>query len=110
MGGADDLIELTHLHESAILHALELRYDTDMIYTVTGPILIAPNPFKPMDLYSDATIDQHRMQGEYGVGSAAQDSSSKLSKFSTPSGKGRARKQQTTQSRLPPHEYQTDSG
>jgi myosin heavy subunit len=46
VGGVDDLIELTHLHEPAILHALRLRYDSDIIYTSTGPILIAINPFK----------------------------------------------------------------
>lgn len=31
VGGVDDLIELTHLHEPANLHALQLRYDADMI-------------------------------------------------------------------------------
>ena len=45
-GGVDDLIGLTHLHEPAILHALRLRYDTDIIYTNTGPIVLAINPFK----------------------------------------------------------------
>lgn len=45
-GGVDDLIGLTHLHEPAILHALRLRYNTDIIYTSTGPILLAINPFK----------------------------------------------------------------
>lgn len=45
-GGVDDLIGLTHLHEPAILHALRLRYDADIIYTNTGPILLAINPFK----------------------------------------------------------------
>ena len=52
-GGVDDLIELMHLHEPAILHSLRLRYEQDVIYTATGPILIAINPFKAMpDLYS----------------------------------------------------------
>ena len=45
-GGVDDLIGLTHLHEPAVLHALRLRYDVDAIYTNTGPILLAINPFK----------------------------------------------------------------
>ena len=47
-GQDDDLIGLTHLHEPAILHALRLRYDADVIYTSTGPILLAINPFKVM--------------------------------------------------------------
>jgi hypothetical protein len=46
VGGVHDLIGLTHLHEPAILHALRLRYDADVIYTSTGPILIAINPFQ----------------------------------------------------------------
>jgi myosin heavy subunit len=105
VGGVDDLIELTHLHEPAILHALRLRYDSNIIYTSTGPILIAVNPFKPMDLYSEDTMETYRLQGEQGSGSSASDSPSK---FSTPRGKGRGRKPQQTQKapRLPPHVYQ----
>ena len=34
----DDLISLTHLHEPAILHAFEMRFAHDIIYTSTGPI------------------------------------------------------------------------
>lgn len=41
-----DLATLTHLHEAEVLHALQLRYDIDQIYTFCGPILIAVNPFK----------------------------------------------------------------
>lgn len=49
----DDLISLTHLHEPAILHALEMRFGHDIIYTSTGPILIAVNPFKAVSLYTE---------------------------------------------------------
>ncbi|CAD7956287.1 unnamed protein product [Amoebophrya sp. A120] len=49
----DDLTQLTHLHEPAVLHSLQMRFDIDKIYTFTGPILIAVNPFKTIaDLYS----------------------------------------------------------
>ena len=41
----DDLIVLTHLHEPAILYTLQQRYNEDVIYTYTGPILLAINPF-----------------------------------------------------------------
>ncbi|CBZ56289.1 Myosin, related [Neospora caninum Liverpool] len=41
-----DLTMLTHLHEAAVLDSLNLRFDIDEIYTFTGPILIAVNPFK----------------------------------------------------------------
>ncbi len=65
VGGVHDLIGLTHLHEPAILHALRLRYDADIIYTSTGPILIAVNPFQRMDhLYSSEVMERYRMQGE----------------------------------------------
>ena len=45
----EDLVELTHLHEPAIVHALEARYKEDIIYTNTGSILLAVNPFKKID-------------------------------------------------------------
>ncbi|EEC47670.1 predicted protein, partial [Phaeodactylum tricornutum CCAP 1055/1] len=68
VGGVDDLIGLTHLHEPAILHALRLRYDADIIYTATGPILIAVNPFKRMDhIYNDSVMETYRVQGEEGT-------------------------------------------
>eukprot|EP00934_Nitzschia_sp_Nitz4_P002613 Nitzschia sp. Nitz4//scaffold49_size126201//105987//112119//NITZ4_003659-RA/size126201-augustus-gene-0.4-mRNA-1//1//CDS//3329553200//2603//frame0 len=107
VGGVDDLIGLTHLHEPAILHALRLRYDADIIYTSTGPILIAVNPFKPMDLYSPTTMEQYRIQGEIGVPSESQVSPSKLSRFMTPFKKSRGKQQETVSARLPPHVYQT---
>ena len=53
----DDLTQLTHLHEPAVLHSLQIRFDTDKIYTFTGPILIAVNPFKRIPgLYSDIQL------------------------------------------------------
>lgn len=42
----DDLTQLIHLHEPAVLHALHVRFARDQIYTLTGPILIAINPLK----------------------------------------------------------------
>merc|ERR1719163_739775 len=53
----DDLTQLTHLHEPAVLHSLQMRFDIDKIYTFTGPILIAVNPFKRIKgLYDDSTL------------------------------------------------------
>lgn len=50
---AQDLSKLPLLHEPAILHALQVRFEEDIIYTQTGPMLLAVNPFKPLpDLYS----------------------------------------------------------
>eukprot|EP00375_Theileria_parva_P003610 XP_766295.1 myosin [Theileria parva strain Muguga] len=53
----DDLTKLTHLHEASILHSLYLRFKKDQIYSLTGKILIAVNPFKTIpNLYSNQTI------------------------------------------------------
>jgi myosin heavy subunit len=60
-----DLITLPHLHEPAILHSLRLRYDGNVIYTSTGPILIAINPFKRMEgLYGEGVMEEYRRAGE----------------------------------------------
>jgi hypothetical protein len=113
VGGVDDLIELTHLHEPAILHALRLRYDADIIYTSTGPIMIAVNPFKPMDLYSDETMNKYRIQGEQGVNNNSNSNPSTPSKFVTPYKKGQGKKKAfvansaAAAARLAPHVYLT---
>jgi myosin-5 len=105
VGGVDDLIGLTHLHEPAILHALRLRYDADIIYTSTGPILIAVNPFKDMPLYTEEVMTQYRIQGEQGTNASA------LSDHQTPfkrrTNDALIKKMgQAGNKRLPPHAYQ----
>jgi myosin-5 len=60
----DDLIRLTHLHEPAILHTLSSRFHRNIIYTSTGPILIAINPFKKLPLYTDEVLARYE---QYGV-------------------------------------------
>ncbi|ORM39515.1 Myosin-12 [Babesia sp. Xinjiang] len=56
-GYPDDLCNLTYLHEASVLHALDCRFSVDAIYTLTGKILIAVNPFKQIGgLYDDTTI------------------------------------------------------
>ena len=44
----DDLTKSDYLHEPGILHTLRARFDLDSIYTYSGQILIALNPFKPL--------------------------------------------------------------
>lgn len=54
----DNLINLLILNEPTILHCLQLRYNEDKIYTYTGPILIALNPFKIIPgIYDPKTLD-----------------------------------------------------
>ncbi|KAH8741193.1 myosin [Cryptosporidium ryanae] len=52
----DDLCELTHLHQPSILHAINSRFDLDKIYTFTGPILIAVNPYRHIKGYYGAEM------------------------------------------------------
>ena len=42
----EDLVHLTHLHEPAVVETLFSRYEQNLIYTATGPILLALNPCK----------------------------------------------------------------
>lgn len=60
---ADNLISLPYLHEPAILFCLERRYSHGDIYTYTGPILIAMNPFKKVPLYSNQILEIYYNDG-----------------------------------------------
>ncbi|EXJ80274.1 hypothetical protein A1O1_08416 [Capronia coronata CBS 617.96] len=46
---AEDLTNLSHLNEPAILQAIKLRYAQKEIYTYSGIVLIATNPFARVD-------------------------------------------------------------
>ncbi|CAM9721920.1 unnamed protein product, partial [Discosporangium mesarthrocarpum] len=60
----EDLTGLTHLHEPTILYSLNQRYLANTIYTYTGPILLAVNPFKRVPLYTDEILGAYRKDGE----------------------------------------------
>jgi myosin-5 len=62
ISAVNDLIKLNHLHEPAILHALEERFKKDIIYTATGSILLAVNPFKPLAIYTNT--QQYHTEGK----------------------------------------------
>ncbi|KAJ2743123.1 Myosin type-2 heavy chain 1 [Coemansia sp. BCRC 34301] len=47
-----DLTTLSYLHEPAVLYNLKRRYEQRMIYTYSGVVLVAMNPFDPVPLYS----------------------------------------------------------
>ena len=55
-GRDNDLITLPHLHEPAILHSTSDRFMHGKIYTWTGPVLIAVNPFERLPLYTDVSF------------------------------------------------------
>jgi myosin heavy subunit len=57
-GRDDDLITLPHLHEPAILHAITERFFRGKIYTWTGPVIIAVNPFQRLPLYTTVSREK----------------------------------------------------
>mmetsp|Transcript_84182 Transcript_84182/g.176163 ORF Transcript_84182/g.176163 Transcript_84182/m.176163 type:complete len:1205 (-) Transcript_84182:522-4136(-) len=57
---AQDLAFLSLLHEPELLHALQVRFKADMVYTFTGPMLLAVNPFQNLpDLYSNERLHEY---------------------------------------------------
>ncbi|GLT83396.1 hypothetical protein SLE2022_016880 [Rubroshorea leprosula] len=60
--GADDLIQLSYLNEPSVLHNLKHRYTQDMIYSKAGPVLIALNPFKHVQLYGNDFVTAYRQK------------------------------------------------
>ncbi|KAJ0251477.1 Myosin-4 [Hirschfeldia incana] len=51
--GVDDLIQLSYLNEPSVLYNLRVRYSQDLIYSKAGPVLIAVNPFKKVQIYGN---------------------------------------------------------
>ena len=55
----DDLTNVPELHEAALLQAIADRFQRGRIYTLTGPVLLAVNPFRHMPgLYSPGDASQ----------------------------------------------------
>lgn len=53
----DDLTVVPELHEAAVLHAIDVRFAQGVIYTLTGPVLLAVNPFRILPgLYSQEAL------------------------------------------------------
>ncbi|WCJ24163.1 myosin 2 [Euphorbia peplus] len=58
--GVDDMTRLAYLHEPGVLFNLRCRYDINEIYTYTGGILIAVNPFRRLPhLYDGHMMTQY---------------------------------------------------
>lgn len=62
--GVEDMVKLSYLHEPGVLHNLGFRYSMNEIYTYTGNILIAVNPFQRLPhLYNEIVMNQYRVSG-----------------------------------------------
>lgn len=63
---SDDLTSLSHLNEASVLHTILNRYQQRTIYTYSGIVLIAVNPFFDLNLYSPEIIQAYagRRRGE----------------------------------------------
>ncbi|RYR43785.1 hypothetical protein Ahy_A08g040186 [Arachis hypogaea] len=60
--GVDDLIQLSYLNEPSVLYNLKSRYTQDLIYSKAGPVLIALNPFKDVQIYGSEYVEAYKQR------------------------------------------------
>lgn len=61
----DDLTALPHLNEPSVLNSVKLRYQMKKIYTFSGIVLVAVNPFDRVDyLYTQEVIKSYHKAGK----------------------------------------------
>ena len=62
--GVDDMTVLSNIDVEGISTNLKTRYQRDVIYTYTGTILIAVNPYKWLSIYETDCVFKYSGQGE----------------------------------------------
>ncbi|KAK4705503.1 myosin V, partial [Phenoliferia sp. Uapishka_3] len=62
----EDLTNLSYLNEPAVLHTILHRYSLRQIYTYSGIVLVAVNPFSSLSVYSSSIVQAYagRRKGE----------------------------------------------
>ncbi|XP_015788511.1 myosin-VIIa-like isoform X2 [Tetranychus urticae] len=64
MDGVQDLTALSNIDEHGINTNLRVRYEKDRIYTYTGTILVAVNPYKELPIYETDWVFLYNGQGQ----------------------------------------------
>jgi myosin heavy chain 9/10/11/14 len=54
------MAELTHLNEASVVHNLQMRYQSDLIYTYSGLFLVTVNPYCPLPIYTNEYIKMYK--------------------------------------------------
>eukprot|EP01137_Pigoraptor_chileana_P030971 Opistho-2@18160 len=60
--GAEDMTQLGDYDEGSLLNNIKIRFEKDVIYTYTGSILVAINPFKPVPTYGPDQFRRYKGQ------------------------------------------------
>eukprot|EP00644_Phytophthora_capsici_P015319 jgi/Phyca11/547267/estExt2_Genewise1Plus.C_PHYCAscaffold_240174 len=55
----EDILQMSDLSEQSLLDNLRKRYEHELIYTYVGSILIAINPYKQLDTYSERKMTEY---------------------------------------------------
>lgn len=63
--GVEDLVLLSKVQENAISENLQKRYQANLIYTFIGPSLVAVNPYKKLNCFTEKELQQYHGSQAY---------------------------------------------
>jgi len=58
--GVSELSSLSSAEDTALLENTRLRYDAGHIYTRSGRLLLAVNPYRKLQCYTDKVLEQYK--------------------------------------------------